>query len=80
MKALLRSLLQLVQDVAYGINAGHAIRHGAPVPVRRSAGRTPDRPAPEHTPAEPTVAARPESRTIHTAPLQPARGRSRRAI
>ncbi|WP_407548611.1 hypothetical protein QOM21_05595 [Streptomyces sp. Pv4-95] len=80
MKALLRSLLRLVQDVAYGINAGHAIRHGAPLPVRRSARRTPDPQTPVHTPAEPAAPARPEARTLRTAPMQPVRGRSRRAI
>ncbi|MEU0159804.1 hypothetical protein ABZ154_13405 [Streptomyces sp. NPDC006261] len=37
MRALLRHLLRAVQDLAYGINAGNAIRLGLAPPVRRSA-------------------------------------------
>ncbi|MER7394106.1 hypothetical protein ABT381_01140 [Streptomyces sp. NPDC000151] len=80
MKALLRSLLRLVQDVAYGINAGHAVRHGAPLPARRSGGRTPQGPAPVRTPVEPTAPVRPAPQPRRTAPPQPVRGLSRRAI
>lgn len=33
MHALLRYVLLIVKDVAYGINAGHAIRHGLKPPA-----------------------------------------------
>ncbi len=35
MHALLRYVLLIVKDVAYGINAGHAIRHGLKPPAPR---------------------------------------------
>lgn len=38
---LLRRLWQLVGDVAYGIHAGNAIRHGLPAP-RRAGVDVPD--------------------------------------
>lgn len=41
MRGVLRKLGELVQDVAYGINAGNAIRHGLPAPEqpRRPGGQ-----------------------------------------
>ena len=33
----MRGLVQLMRDMAYGVNAGNAIRHGAPVPPRPAA-------------------------------------------
>ena len=35
MRMLLHHVWNLVRDVAYGVHAGHAIRHGVPVPVRK---------------------------------------------
>jgi hypothetical protein len=45
MRTLLKLVRDLLRDVAYGINAGHAIRHGVPVPVRtRDCAPGPDGP------------------------------------
>ncbi|MBB4679737.1 hypothetical protein HNR67_005855 [Crossiella cryophila] len=35
MRKLLRELRNLAADLAYGVHAGHAIRHGLPAPRRR---------------------------------------------
>ncbi len=36
MAKLLRALRNLAADLVYGVHAGHAIRHGLPVPRRRA--------------------------------------------
>ncbi len=62
MHALLRYVLLIVKDVAYGINAGHAIRHGLkpPVPGHRPArSHAPKTSRREHT-ARPVKLAAPD--------------------
>lgn len=41
MRSLLRRLLRALQDIGYGIDAGHAIRRGMATPPRRTDRRAP---------------------------------------
>lgn len=36
----MRGLVRLMRDMAYGVHAGNAIRHGAPVPPRDTPRRS----------------------------------------
>ncbi|MCP2169759.1 hypothetical protein [Goodfellowiella coeruleoviolacea] len=35
-RAVLSSVARVLGDLGHGVHAGHAIRHGLPVPARRS--------------------------------------------